>query len=39
MVLEHTMQGFYGSPEHGGNLNDASWKMLDIEHVMGGHSH
>jgi gluconate 2-dehydrogenase gamma chain len=39
MVLEHTMQGYYGSPEHGGNLNDASWKMLDIEHVMGGHSH
>lgn len=38
-VIEHTMQGFYGSPEHGGNLNGASWKMLGIEDVMGGHKH
>jgi gluconate 2-dehydrogenase gamma chain len=39
MVVDHTMQGFYGSPVHGGNLNAASWKMLGIEGVMGGHSH
>ncbi len=38
-LIEHTMQGFYGSPTHGGNLNDASWKMLGIEDVMGGHKH
>jgi gluconate 2-dehydrogenase gamma chain len=39
MVVDHTMQGFYGSPAHGGNLDEASWKMLGIEGVMGGHSH
>jgi gluconate 2-dehydrogenase gamma chain len=39
MIVDHTMQGFYGSPEHGGNLNEASWKMLGIEGVMGGHNH
>lgn len=38
-VVEHTMQGFYGSPIHGGNLDEASWKMLGIQTVMGGHSH
>ncbi len=38
-VVEHTMQGFYGSPEHGGNLDEASWKMLGITGVMGGHKH
>ncbi len=39
LAIEHTMQGFYGSPEHGGNLNEASWKMLGIEGIMGGHRH
>lgn len=39
MVADHTMQGFYGSPEHGGNRGEASWKMLGITDVMGGHSH
>ena len=39
MVVDHTMQGFYGSPAHGGNLDEASWKMLGIEGVMGGHAH
>jgi gluconate 2-dehydrogenase gamma chain len=37
LVVEHTMQGFYGSPEHGGNKNEASWKMLGIVDVMAGH--
>jgi gluconate 2-dehydrogenase gamma chain len=36
LLVDHTMQGFYGAPEHGGNRGDASWKMLDIEDVMGG---
>lgn len=27
-LLEHTMQGFYGDPRHGGNRNRVSWKML-----------
>lgn len=39
LVIEHTMQGFYGSPEHGGNRDEASWKMLNIVDVMGGHAH
>jgi hypothetical protein len=24
------MQGYYGSPRHGGNKNWASWRMLKI---------
>jgi gluconate 2-dehydrogenase gamma chain len=39
LVVEHTMQGFYGSPQYGGNRDEASWKMLAIEDVMGGHKH
>lgn len=39
MVVDHTLQGFYGSPAHGGNRDEASWKMLGIEDVMGGHRH
>lgn len=27
-LLEHTMQGFYGDPSHGGNRDRASWKMI-----------
>ncbi len=34
MVIDHTMQGFYGSPRHGGNRGEASWKMLGIEKFM-----
>lgn len=30
MVLAHTMQGFYGSPRHGGNKDYASWKMIGV---------
>ncbi len=33
-VIEHTMQGFYGSPKHGGNRDMASWRMLKIEKWM-----
>jgi len=39
MLVDHTMQGFYGSPEHGGNREEASWKMLGIQDVMEGHRH
>ena len=28
VLIEHTMQGFYGDPRHGGNRNRASWKMI-----------
>jgi gluconate 2-dehydrogenase gamma chain len=30
LVVNHTMQGFYGDPRHGGNRNGASWKMLGL---------
>lgn len=30
MVLNHTMQGFYGDPRHGGNRDAASWRMLGL---------
>lgn len=30
MVLDHTLQGFFGSPRHGGNKDYASWRMLGV---------
>ncbi len=30
LVLEHTMQGFYGDPRHGGNRDGVSWKMVGL---------
>jgi len=37
MMLDHTMQAFYGSPRHGGNCNYVSYKMLKIDypHIIG----
>ncbi len=37
LLLDHTMQGFYGSPRHGGNKNYVSYKMmrLDYPHILG----
>jgi gluconate 2-dehydrogenase gamma chain len=37
LVRDHSMQGFYGSPRHGGNRGYASYKMLGLEYpvVMG----
>jgi len=32
MIRDHTMQGFYGSPRHGGNKGYASYKMLGLEY-------
>ncbi|HEX9147387.1 MAG TPA: gluconate 2-dehydrogenase subunit 3 family protein, partial [Candidatus Binatia bacterium] len=28
ILIEHTMQGFYGDPRHGGNRDGMSWKMI-----------
>ena len=28
LLVDHTMQSFYGDPRHGGNRDGASWKML-----------
>jgi gluconate 2-dehydrogenase gamma chain len=33
LVVTHAMQGFYGSPRHGGNRDFASWRMLGIPPV------
>ncbi len=30
LAVTHTMQGFYGSPRHGGNRDQMSWKMLGV---------
>ena len=32
MLLTHTMQGFYGSPRHGGNKNYASFTMMGMDY-------
>lgn len=28
LLVEHTMQGFYGDPRHGGNRDRVGWKMI-----------
>ena len=28
LLVEHTMQGFYGDPRHGGNRDGVGWKMI-----------
>ena len=30
LLIDHTMQGYYGDPRHGGNREGASWKMLGL---------
>jgi len=30
LVRSHTMEGYYGSPRHGGNRDAASWHMLGL---------
>lgn len=30
LILQHTLQGYYGNPRHGGNHDYASWRMLGI---------
>ncbi len=32
LVVEHTMQGFYGSPRHGGNRDYLSYRMLGVDY-------
>jgi gluconate 2-dehydrogenase gamma chain len=31
LLVSHTMQGFYGSPRHGGNKNYMSYKMMGLD--------
>jgi gluconate 2-dehydrogenase gamma chain len=30
LVVTHALQGFYGSPRHGGNRDFVSWRMLGV---------
>lgn len=30
MVLNHTMQGYFGNPRHGGNRDYASWRLIGV---------
>jgi gluconate 2-dehydrogenase gamma chain len=30
LIVSHSMQGFYGSPRHGGNREAVSWRMLGV---------
>jgi gluconate 2-dehydrogenase gamma chain len=30
LVRKHTMEGYYGSPRHGGNIDGVSWRMLGL---------
>ena len=34
MVLKHTMQGYYGSPRHGGNKDYASYRMMKLDYPL-----
>ena len=31
LVIRHSMQGFYGAPRHGGNLNYMSYQMMGLD--------
>jgi len=31
LVRSHTLEGYYGSPRHGGNRDAVSWKMLGLD--------
>lgn len=32
LIRDHTMQGFYGSPRHGGNRELVSFRMIGMDH-------
>ncbi|MEI7829999.1 MAG: gluconate 2-dehydrogenase subunit 3 family protein [Prolixibacteraceae bacterium] len=32
LIRSHTMQGFYGSPRHGGNKNYVSYRMIGLDY-------
>jgi len=34
MIRDHSMQGFYGSPRHGGNKNNVSYKMMKLDYPV-----
>jgi len=32
LILDHSMQGFYGNPRHGGNRDYVSYRMLELDY-------
>lgn len=34
MIRDHAMQSYYGSPRHGGNKNNMSYKMLKLDYPL-----
>jgi gluconate 2-dehydrogenase gamma chain len=32
LVRNHTLEGYYGSPRHGGNRDETSWRMLGLDY-------
>jgi len=34
LIRDHSMQGFYGSPRHGGNKNYISYKMIKLDYPV-----
>jgi gluconate 2-dehydrogenase gamma chain len=34
LVIDHTMQGFYGAPRHGGNKNYMSYRMMGLDYPL-----
>ncbi|MEI7423963.1 MAG: gluconate 2-dehydrogenase subunit 3 family protein [Prolixibacteraceae bacterium] len=34
LLRSHSLQGFYGSPRHGGNKNNVSYKMLKLDYPV-----
>jgi gluconate 2-dehydrogenase gamma chain len=34
LIRNHSMQGFYGSPRHGGNKSNISYKMLKLDYPV-----
>lgn len=34
LIRNHSMQGFYGSPRHGGNKSNVSYKMMKLDYPV-----
>jgi gluconate 2-dehydrogenase gamma chain len=34
LIRDHSMQGFYGSPRHGGNKDNVSYKMMKLDYPV-----
>jgi gluconate 2-dehydrogenase gamma chain len=34
LVRHHTLEGYYGSPRHGGNRDAVSWRMLGVDQPL-----